>query len=441
LKSINVPLLKSLGVGPEEVQTYLKRYMELESGRFGVIKVGGGVILEDLDELTESISILTQFGLIPIVVHGAGPQMNSKLEQLGIQTIYDDGMRVTTAEVLKVARKIFVEANYTLTNALERKGCRAMPIQSGIFEAKPLNLERWGYVGEITSVNVEPIFTAIENGCVPVLTCMGQSDDGHFLNINADIAARDVAQVVQPKACVFISQKGGLFDAQGEIIQSIDIAYDYDNLMSRPWYSPGDGLKLKEIKSLMQVMPAGSVVSVTSAKMMAKELLTHSRCGTLVTHTERINKFDSLEKIDKPSLIHLLESTLEGKLRPDYFDDLKKKLKCIYLSELNHAVAIITEINGVPHMDKFVVTEEYQMAGLGRRIFSTLENDFPTLLWRSHNNNPINRWFFEHAQGSWRGKKWTVFWSGLGEYSEAEKLVEALTDFPNDITRKEDQKE
>ena len=108
-------------------------------------------------------------------------------------------------------------------------------------------MERWGYVGDITHVNVDPVFSALENGCVPVLTCMGQSEDGHFLNINADIAARDIAKKIQPKTVVFVSQKGGLADEDGKIMQSIDINYDYDNLMSKPWYAPGDGLKLKEV--------------------------------------------------------------------------------------------------------------------------------------------------------------------------------------------------
>jgi len=411
--------------------------MDVDARRFGVIKIGGGVILEHLDELTESISILARCGLIPIVVHGAGPQMNQRLDELGIKTQYEDGMRVTTAEILKVARKIFVEVNYTLTNGLERKGCRAIPVQSGVFEAKPLNIDRWGYVGEVTEVNVEPIFTAIDNGCVPVLTCMGQSDDGHFLNINADIAARDVAAIVQPKTVVFISQKGGLFDVQGEVLQSIDIAYDYDHLMSRPWHSPGDALKLKEIKALMAVLPSGSTVSVTSAGNMAKELLTHSRSGTLITHTERILKYTSMEKVNKSNLIRLLETAFKGQVRENYLEDVKANLEAIYLSELNHAVAVITRVNDIPYMAKFAVTEEYQMAGLGRRIFATLQEDFPKLVWRSRNSNPINRWYFEHAQGSFKGEDWTVFWYGLDSFRDADELVRVVNELPKDIIHHE----
>ena len=110
----NVRLLKSLGASPQEVQSYLNMYLDVDSKRFGVIKVGGGVIQDNLDDLVNSISTLTKFGLIPIIVHGAGPQMNSTLKKMGIPSSYDEGLRITTPEILKVARKIFVEANFRL---------------------------------------------------------------------------------------------------------------------------------------------------------------------------------------------------------------------------------------------------------------------------------------------------------------------------------------
>lgn len=110
----NVRLLKSLGATPQEVQSYLNMYLSVDNRRFGVIKVGGGVIQDNLDDLVNSICTLTKFGLIPIIVHGAGPQMNSTLKQMGIPSSYDQGLRITTPEILKVARKIFVEANFRL---------------------------------------------------------------------------------------------------------------------------------------------------------------------------------------------------------------------------------------------------------------------------------------------------------------------------------------
>lgn len=112
----NVRLLKSLGASPQEVQSYLNMYLSVDNRRFGVIKVGGGVIQDNLDDLVNSIVTLTKFGLIPIVVHGAGPQMNSTLKQMGIPSSYDEGLRITTPEILKVARKIFIEANFRLVS-------------------------------------------------------------------------------------------------------------------------------------------------------------------------------------------------------------------------------------------------------------------------------------------------------------------------------------
>ena len=110
----NVRLLKNLGATPQEVQSYLNMYLSVDNRRFGVIKVGGGVIQDNLDDLVNSISTLTKFGLIPVIVHGAGPQMNQTLKKLGIPSSYDEGLRITTPEILKVARKIFVEANFEL---------------------------------------------------------------------------------------------------------------------------------------------------------------------------------------------------------------------------------------------------------------------------------------------------------------------------------------
>mmetsp|Transcript_14824 Transcript_14824/g.30804 ORF Transcript_14824/g.30804 Transcript_14824/m.30804 type:complete len:667 (-) Transcript_14824:53-2053(-) len=299
-------------------------------------------------------------------------------------------------------------------------------------------MERWGYVGDITAVNVESIFNAIESGCVPVLTCMGQSDDGHFLNINADIAARDIAKVIQPRTVVFVSQKGGLADEDGKIMQSIDINYDYDNLMSKPWYAPGDALKLKEIKDLMSVLPQTSTVSVTSAALMAKELLTHSLSGTLITNTERITRYDNFDSIDKERLGRLIEQAFQGKLRDDFFESIEGSVKAVYISEMYHCTAIITEVDGVPYLSKFAVAEDYQMAGLGRRIFDTFKKDFPALVWRARTSNEINRWYFQRSQGSYSNDGWTVFWYGLKDFNAAQNIVEKVRELPKDIIKGED---
>lgn len=89
-----------------EVQQYIQQFSSVDSQKFAVIKVGGAVLTEELDALASSLSFLYRVGLYPIVVHGAGPQLNQLLEKNGIEALYRDGIRVTDAKTLKIARMV-----------------------------------------------------------------------------------------------------------------------------------------------------------------------------------------------------------------------------------------------------------------------------------------------------------------------------------------------
>lgn len=94
---------------------------------------------------------------------------------------------------------------------MEAHGVRARPVQSGVYEVELLDNGRLGHVGKIVDVNLDPINEAIESGCVPVLTCMGQTVDGQFLNVNADTAAQMLSQAMKPMKVVYISSNGGIY--------------------------------------------------------------------------------------------------------------------------------------------------------------------------------------------------------------------------------------
>lgn len=188
----------------------------------------------------------------------------------------------------------------------------------------------------------------------------------------------------------------------------------------------------------MEVLPQTSTVSVTSAKLMAKELLTYSLSGTLISNQEKIIRYDDLTKIDKKRLLRLIEQAFKGKLREDFLEEVEKNIHALYLSELYHSTAIITKVDGIPYLSKFAVQEEYQMAGLGRRIFSHLKKDFPNLIWRSRKTNVINRWYFQRSQGSFSDDKWTVFWYGLPDLKSAQNLIPKVIEFPKDVVKSED---
>lgn len=141
---------------------------------------------------------------------------------------YIDGIRITDAKTLQVARvschchrvdpsahiptqRVFLQENLKLTSALERLGTRARPIPTGVFGATYLDKERYGLVGKITSVDKAPIEAAIRAGCLPILTSLAETADGQMLNVNADVAAGELARVLEPMKIVYLNEKGGLF--------------------------------------------------------------------------------------------------------------------------------------------------------------------------------------------------------------------------------------
>jgi N-acetyl-gamma-glutamyl-phosphate reductase/acetylglutamate kinase len=95
---------------------------------------------------------LYELGLYPVIVHGAGPQLNRLLEEAGVEPQFHEGIRVTDAKTLGVARKLFLEENLKLTEKLDQLGVATRPL-SGVFKADYLDKEKWGYVGKVTNVN------------------------------------------------------------------------------------------------------------------------------------------------------------------------------------------------------------------------------------------------------------------------------------------------
>lgn len=135
--------------------------------------------------------VLTELGLYPCIVHGGGPQLNRLLEEAGVEPQFEEGIRVTDAKTLGVARKLFLEENRRLISRLDELGIAARSI-SGAFIADYLDKDKWQYVGKITKVNKEAIENSIEAGYIPILTSMAETEDGRLLNVNADVAAAEL---------------------------------------------------------------------------------------------------------------------------------------------------------------------------------------------------------------------------------------------------------
>lgn len=157
---------------------------------------------------------------------------NEILEQEGVVPDYSDGIRITDAKTLAIARRVFLQENLKLTSALERLGTRARPIPTGVFSAQYLDKEKYGLVGKITKVDKAPIEAAIRAGCLPILTSLAENDEGQMLNVNADVAAGELARVLEPMKIVYLNEKGGLFHGvTGKKLETINLDEVSDSVL------------------------------------------------------------------------------------------------------------------------------------------------------------------------------------------------------------------
>jgi len=415
-------LLAQLG-SSREAQQYLKEYSGTNQARFAVVKVGGGILRDHLDELTSALAFLHRLGLIPVVLHGAGPQLDQALADAGIETERRNGLRVTSEAVMSVARPLMYRENLRLVEALEAKGIRARSIQHGVFQCSYLDQDNLGLVGEVQQVELDSIESAVRSGAVPVLTCLGESPSGQVLNINADIATRELVWKLRPHKVIFLSPTGGLLDSQDRIISAVSLTNDYEALMKQPWVHSGMRLKLQQINEMLQRLPDDTSVSITSASHLTRELFTYRGAGTLVRKGEAINVFINPDAETLGRVKKLVEKSFSRTLRDDWFDRLDDPL--VLFSETGRAAAIMTTgVDGIPYLDKFTVTSEAQGEGLGAAVWQVVRARYPALYWRSRNSNPITPWYFQQADSSNRSANWVVFTIGVGDAAQRQKCVE-----------------
>jgi acetylglutamate kinase len=412
-----VRLLSAMG-SAREIQQYLKRFSQLDAKRFAVVKVGGAVLRDDLTELASSLTFLQRVGLTPIVVHGAGPQLDDELMKAGIEKRTVNGLRVTSPQALGIVRRVFHQQNLALVDALHAMDARATSVVSGVFAADWLDRENCGLVGKVRRIELAPIEASLRMGSIPIIASLGETDEGQILNVNADFAANELVRVLQPYKIVFLTGTGGLLDGAGKVIDSINLSTEYEHLMAQPWVSGGMRLKLEQIADLLRGLPLASSVSITRPSELAKELFTHRGSGTLVRRGEKVLRFESWDGIDKDRMRALIDSSFAPRrLAADYFEHIRPYR--IYVSENYRAAMILTlediaRRQGLPYLDKFAVLEDAQGEGLGRAVWQVMQAENPKLFWRSRHGNRINAFYHEQSDGCFKAPKYKVFWYGLG---------------------------
>ena len=432
IKETIIQLLSNLA-NPKEIDQYLKRFVNAGQSHFAVIKVGGAVLENDLDNLCSSLAFLERIGLFPIVVHGSGPQLNKHLADQGIKSEFIDGQRVTTSEVLKVAKKTFIQQNLKLANGLQAMGVKTASITTGVFNASISTNKDLGYVGKVESVDLEPIETAVKSGAIPILSSLAESDTGQCLNINADIATNQLAIALKPYKIIFLTDTGGLLDQSNEIISSVNLATDYDHLMQQDWLHGGMKLKIKQVAEILDQLPATASVSLTKPLHLSKELFTHKGSGTLIRRGELILSLSDVKDIDTVKLTQLLETSFNKTLEKDYFSSAN--IQNISVTQCYRAAAIITKEKGFSYLDKFVVAEDAKGEGLGKTLWEKIQAENSSLFWRCKPDNTINGFYFSNADGCIKTDDWNIFWYGIDDFKDVESCVKYAVSKPLTLTK------
>ncbi|KAI1189221.1 arg-6 [Nemania serpens] len=428
-----IQVLNNVG-SKREVQQYLSHFSSVSSQQFAVIKVGGAILTDHLDELCSSLSFLYHVGLFPIIVHGAGPQLNKLLEDAGVEPEFEEGIRITDGKTLGIARRLFLAENLNLVQRLEQMGVRARPITSSVFTADYLNKDKWKFVGKITDVNDEPIQTAIQNGYLPILTSMAETTEGQVLNVNADVAAGELARKLEPLKVVYLSEKGGLFDGDGQKISAINLDEEFDHIMAQPWCRYGTRLKIKEIKELLGNLPRSSSVAIIRPADLQKELFTDSGAGTLIRRGDKLMTASSVS--DFADIAKLKEVLVRDREVRDaratvdlYIEFLKERKFKAFFDEPMKALAVVLE----PSSDEqhatlatLTITKAGWLTNVADNIFAAIRKEYPSLVWTVKSDDENLTWFFDKAEGSITRDNDIMFWYGI---EIGEQLSQLMRDF------------
>jgi acetylglutamate kinase len=194
-----------------EALPYIRRFW----GKVVVVKYGGNAIGDDASPaaFAEDIVLMRSVGMRPVVVHGGGPQIGDLMKRLGKTPEFRDGLRVTDAETLDIARMVLVgKVNRDIVSAINVHGPLAVGLSgedAGLIRAEAKSPEL-GYVGEVSEVDPTIVERLLTQELIPVIATIGSDDEGQAYNINADTAAGAIAAAVGAEKLVYLTNVEGL---------------------------------------------------------------------------------------------------------------------------------------------------------------------------------------------------------------------------------------
>ncbi len=222
-----------------DVLTKALPYIQRYQGKTIVVKYGGNAMTDERLKVSfaRDIVLMKLVGIRPIVVHGGGPQIGEVLERIGKESHFVDGMRVTDAETMDVVEMVLGGlVNKDIVNLINAHGGRAIGLtgkDGPLILARKLTLSPrdpaakapeiidLGHVGEVAKVNRQVLDFFGAGDFIPVIAPIGVGDDGASYNINADLVAGKIAEVMQAEKLILLTNTAGLLNSSGELLTGL----------------------------------------------------------------------------------------------------------------------------------------------------------------------------------------------------------------------------
>lgn len=270
------------GPSTEEVKKYLEKYND----EYIVIKCGGSVLIDQnlFDIFIQDISTLNKLGFTPIIVHGGGKRISNKLNEIGLESKFIKGLRVTDKETIKVVEEVLIDFNKEIINALDHQNCNGQSINSkenNILTVIQEN-EELGFVGSPTNVDQSIIDKIIADKKVPIIAPLGLDKNDQTYNVNADTAAGYIAKKINARRLIILSDVEGVLDKNKNLIPEIN-SESIKDLIDNETITGG---MIPKINNCLDVASNGvkGVVIIDGRKnhSLLFELLSDEGSGTLI---------------------------------------------------------------------------------------------------------------------------------------------------------------
>ncbi|MFN8022256.1 MAG: acetylglutamate kinase [Acidimicrobiales bacterium] len=285
-----------------EALPYIQRF----AGQVVVVKYGGNALAGASDDdalalFAEDLVLMRAVGMRPVVVHGGGPQISDLMTRLGKVTEFRNGLRVTDAETVDIARMVLIgQVNPQLVSSINVHGPIAVGVSgedAGLIKATARDPEL-GFVGDVTAVNPTILEGLLANGFIPVVATIGTDETGQAYNINADTVAGAIAEALQAEKLVYLTDIEGLrrvVDDPSSLIRQTT-PDELDQLISEGVIAGG---MIPKVDSCVQAVRHGvrraHILDGRIPHVLLLEIFTDEGIGTMVRSSDTDHSINVLE--------------------------------------------------------------------------------------------------------------------------------------------------